>query len=276
MGSADISQSDRPAVPASPPPATEPGPPQHLSGAAGPAVPDPAAVPGGSDDADRTVRVPKDPDRTVFRPASGATAVPGARVARRRRENDLSLWDDYGVTELTTPALDDETTWRVRLAQMLGASTLPLARVLAVAGVMLVTLLLLATLTNRLMALDTWISATSVATPASSQAPASGEPASPSGEPAPESSAAAPAQTPSMLPGAKECNPGVWAGPRTSCELANEVATKVAPKIAEPVVIKAFSTRTEREYRLECVPHEGITCTGLDGVEIYVWLVTQG
>ena len=91
MGSAGISQSDRPAVPASPPPATEPGPPQHRSGAAGPAVPDPAAVPGGSDDADRTVRVPKDPDRTVFRPASGATAVPGARVARRRRENDLSL-----------------------------------------------------------------------------------------------------------------------------------------------------------------------------------------
>ena len=43
------------------------------------------------------------------------------------------------------------------------------------------------------------------------------------------------------------------------------------------VVIEAFSTASNRTYRLECVAVDGITCTGLDGVEgLYVWIVTEG
>jgi len=79
-----------------------------------------------------------------------------------------------------------------------------------------------------------------------------------------------------MLPGAKECLPGVWAGPQTSCPLAEAVATQVDLKMTDSRIVEAYSSITDRSYRLECVANGGITCTGLEGVAgVYVWFVTE-
>ena len=41
-------------------------------------------------------------------------------------------------------------------------------------------------------------------------------------------------------------------------------------------IVEAYSSITDRSYRLECVANGGITCTGLEGVAgVYVWFVTE-
>lgn len=69
-----------------------------------------------------------------------------------------------------------------------------------------------------------------------------------------------------MVPGTKQCADGVWSGPNTSCNLAAAAAQQVDHSITKPVEISAFSSTTNRNYRLQCTPGEGITCEGLDGV----------
>lgn len=69
-----------------------------------------------------------------------------------------------------------------------------------------------------------------------------------------------------MVEGTKQCAEGLWSGPQTSCNLATAAADQVDRRITTPVEIQAFSSTTNRNYRLQCTPGEGITCVGLDGV----------
>jgi len=81
------------------------------------------------------------------------------------------------------------------------------------------------------------------------------------------------AGTPSMAPGAKECDKGVWAGSETSCALANAVAAQVDVKNKKTQRITAFSPSSNQEYPLECTYGRGFTCKGLEGNNVNVWLV---
>ncbi len=222
-----------------------------------------------------TILQPEDTDRTVLRPPAEADQ---GRRPRHREENELNLWDDYGIANDQGLRIDRDASRSTQVAQLLGASAIPMAKLLTFVGVLAVTILVLVTLVSQLLTLDSLV--VTAPTPTPVQLPPQTTEAAPTaeetGEPLEEPSPAEPV-TPSMLPGAKECDPGVWAGPQTSCALANAVGQQVDLTITEPTVIEAFSSSSNRNYRLECTPGEGITCTGLDGVEgVYVWLVTQG
>ena len=208
-------------------------------------------------------------------------ALGTARRVRRRDSGELNLWDDYGMAD--SPEwyeVGEDAPPGERVGQLLGASVMPTAKTftfLLVLGATLVILMLLVSLLLNLDALFFNRGGTAPApAPTTAVAPtAAPEPTAepePEPEPAPEPTGFT---SPSMLPGAKECAPGVWAGPQTSCPLAEAVAEQVDLEMTGAEIIEAFSPVTNQAYRVECVADEGISCTGLDGVVgVYVWLVT--
>ncbi|WIY82070.1 hypothetical protein [Propionimicrobium sp. PCR01-08-3] len=208
-------------------------------------------------------------------------------VPVERDPDELSLWDDYGVADAPEPArVDLDSNRRDQVNQMIGASAVPAAKALSVAVVLGVTALVLVLLVGRLLTLDSLIlnradaasAETSVSAEPAPEETAAAEPAteteetqSPSPTPTPSAKV-----TPAMDAGAKECDSGVWAGSQTSCVLANEVAKQVDRAMTDSVTVEAFSSSSNRNYRLECSASEGISCVGLDGVEgLAVWIVAE-
>lgn len=217
--------------------------------------------------------------RPGFQAPTPPATEPAITVTRRRDPSRLSLWDDYGMAEEPELApVEPGISSRDQIDQLLGASAVPAAKWLSAAAILGATALVLLLLVGRLLTLDSLVvtrakpqpvPATSAsAEPEESVAPAPEE--QPTTEPVPLPASI----TPSMQPGAKQCDPDIWAGSQTSCVLANEVGSQIDPKMAGSVIVEAFSTSSNRTYRLECVADEGITCTGLDGVEgLNVWIV---
>ncbi len=203
---------------------------------------------------------------------------PEPRSPRPKEVGELNLWDDYGIAdahewyEIATSAPPRE-----RVNHLLGASVVPTAKTFSFLLVLGGAVVMLLVLVSLLLNLDKLFFAPrpSEATPTSPATTASAEPTT---EPEPQTEEPAPPakRTPEMLPGAKECLPGVWAGPQTSCPLAEAVATQVDLKMTDSRIVEAYSSITDRSYRLECVANGGITCTGLEGVAgVYVWFVTE-
>lgn len=200
------------------------------------------------------------------------------RQRAERQPGELNLWDDYGIADQPSGLqIDTSASRREQVGQLLGATALPTAKTFSFLAVLGATILVLLILVSRLVNMDEIVlipaSPSSTAAEAPSEAPVSQ---------APPETTSAPVQlpkvkqTPAMLPGAKQCDPGVWAGSQTSCALANEVAQQVRLDMTGTVVVEAFSSSSNRNYKLECVAGEGITCTGLEGVQgVYVWLVTE-
>lgn len=164
-----------------------------------------------------------------------------------------------------------------KMARVLGIDMMaPTAKVTAALLVLLATLVIVVFLMAKFMNLDRVILAQQ---PISSSTPTPSATPTPTPTPTPQASkpttpSVKPPQTPSMDPAAKECDPGVWAGPRTSCGLANAVGKKVDRKMTGVTQVTAFSTSTQRDYTLECTAGKGISCVGLNGVQgVLVWLV---
>ncbi len=216
-------------------------------------------------------------------------------VTSEKDPRTFALWDDYGIAEAPEPRqVGPDASRREQVGQLVGANAVPTAKVLSAAAVLGVTVLVLIVLVGRLLTLDSLVvirtgtpqppaSATVEAAP---QATAQSEPSADrqeaeatsapttSSRPTPTKSPTPSKATPSMQAGAKECNPGVWAGSQTSCVLANEVGQQIDTAMTGSVTIEAFSSSSNRTYRLECVADKGISCTGLDGVEgLNVWIV---
>ncbi len=223
-------------------------------------------------DADRTVIRASQDDETVMRP--------------RRDPRELSLWDDYGMANAPEGlGIDKDAGLRERIGHLLGATAVPAAKTLTFLAVLAATVVVLALLMGRLLTLDSLVVVNPGHTPtfptptsaasAAEPAPTSAPPASAEQTSATPSQASTP-QTPSMAAGAKQCDPGVWAGPQTSCALANAVADQVRLDMTGTIVVQAFSSSSNQTYRLECTADRGITCNGLDGVQgVHVWLVTN-
>ncbi|GAA2183033.1 hypothetical protein GCM10009785_24870 [Brooklawnia cerclae] len=203
------------------------------------------------------------------------------RTGRGDAGDDLSLWDDYGVSELGRgPRVDRTASPREQARQLFGITARPTAKVLGFTVVLVATVVLLVTLMGRLLTMDAFVIVEDTPTP-SDTATVAVEESSGSATTSDDSSTAGTTTTaspvrgtPSMLAGAKECDPGVWAGPQTSCVLAGAVAAEVDTTMTGSAEVEAFSTSSNRTYKLECVADRGITCTGLDGVDgVYVWIV---
>lgn len=208
-------------------------------------------------------------------------ASPAARPVNQSA-NELNLWDDYGIAVAPVGVkIDPDAPRSEQISQLLGATAIPTAKVLSFLAVLGVTGLVLVALALRLITLDSLVVARQDRTPTVSSTPTSPTP-TPTSEPETSSTpepapAPVPSSTPVMAPGAKQCDPGVWAAAQTSCTLANAVAKQVRTDMTGSVVIEAFSSASNRNYRLECVAGQGITCNGLDGVEgLHVWIVTPG
>ncbi len=199
-------------------------------------------------------------------------------VSADRASDELSLWDDYGMAEEAEPTpVAPGIGNRDQVNHLLGLSAVPAAKVLSAVVVLGATALVLLVLVGRLLTLDSLIVARTedqaASTPSVSAEPAPVEP-EPSVEDTPVIAPTPSKVTPSMQPGAKECNPGVWAGSQTSCVLANEVGSQIKTDMTGSVTVEAFSSSSNRNYRLECIADSGISCTGLDGVEgLFIWIV---
>lgn len=214
------------------------------------------------------------------RRGEGAEAETTAWQPRANREpGELSLWDDYGMAEAPDwPYIDPSASRGQQVVQLLGATAVPTAKTATFLAILGGTILLLVWLLAGLVNLDALIvvqgPTAATPSPGSTSSPAPLRPGS--ATPAlPTAPTPPPARhTPAMASGAKECTPGVWAGQQTSCVLAGAVAAQVRLDMTSPVIVEAFSTTSNRSYRLECVAGQGITCTGLDGVEgVVIWLV---
>lgn len=180
--------------------------------------------------------------------------------------NEFSLWSELGVYEPSPEeafARDYDPKRRQALYWLIGG----------VSFVVIVSVLF--TLGLFSSERELYRSVTS-ASPTSIEAPEvteSSEPVeTPSEEPSQEPSPT-PTPTPAalrtptgMVAGTKQCAEGLWSGPQTSCNLAQATADQLDRTITTPVEIQAFSSTTNRNYRLQCTPGEGITCVGLDGV----------
>lgn len=72
--------------------------------------------------------------------------------------------------------------------------------------------------------------------------------------------------------GAKECDAGVWAGERTSCEQANAAAGMVA-ELSETKTITIPGTAENQSFELECTPGDTVVCAGTDEAQgLAVWV----
>ena len=211
------------------------------------------------------------------------TPARSARPLRPRRPKgtgELNLWDDYGITDAHEWfETDDSAPARERVSHLLGASVVPTAKTFSFLLVLGGAVVMLILLVSLLLNLDNlfFTPPSSEATPAAPSATTA--PPEPTAEPEPQTEQSplpSIKHTPEMLPGARECLPGVWAGQQTSCPLAEAVAAQVDLKMTDSRIVEAHSPVTDRTYRLECVADGGITCTGLDGVVgVYVWFVTE-
>ncbi len=180
------------------------------------------------------------------------------------------------VAKLNT-ALSEPENLR-QLAKTLGYDTQRVApaKVMGVLAILAFAIVIMVVLMGQLMNIDKVLLPEIIHTPTPS-ASASKTPATQSQSPSPSGSAQpeeAVSETPKMIEGAKECDPGVWAGPQTSCPLANAVGEKVDRKLDGAIDISAVSSVTQREYTLHCTSGHGITCEGTGDVEgVFVWLV---
>lgn len=200
------------------------------------------------------------------------------RPRRPKGAADLNLWDDYGIADAHEwYEIAASAPPRERVNHLLGASVVPTAKAFSFLLVLGGAVVMLLVLVSLLLNLDNLFFAPRPSE-ATSTSPATTASVEPTTEPEPQTEEPAPPakRTPEMLPGAKECVPGVWAGPQTSCPLAEAVAAQVDLKMTDSRIVEAYSSITDRSYRLECVANGGITCTGLEGVAgVYVWFVTE-
>lgn len=287
--SLDVEPAAAEPVEAEPVDAEPPVPPQATPTPAPAAAVPPTPASGARPADDGTTKAsPRQPPK----PRSDERLIP---VTSEKDPRTFALWDDYGIAEAPEPRqVGPDASRREQVGQLVGANAVPTAKVLSAAAVLGVTVLVLIVLVGRLLTLDSLVvirtgtpqppaSATVEAAP---QATAQSEPSADrqeaeatsapttSSRPTPTKSPTPSKATPSMQAGAKECNPGVWAGSQTSCVLANEVGQQIDTAMTGSVTIEAFSSSSNRTYRLECVADKGISCTGLDGVEgLNVWIV---
>lgn len=157
-----------------------------------------------------------------------------------------------------------------RLAKALGYDTerVPPAKVMGALAVLALTIVVMVVLMGQFMNIDKVLLPQIIHSPSAAVSASANQ--SPSNEPQPEGGS----QTPAMVEGAKECDDGVWAGPQTSCPLANAVGEKIDRKLTGETDITVVSPDTQREYTLHCVAGQGISCQVADGSDgILVWLV---